>query len=571
MVHVDSDPYHVQFKDGPTVYVRNTFLDCDEPGEELPLRRGKTAPAAVVSVSGREGCLKAVAASDTVTAADADDDPELVVWNYATVLPFSPGDDEPSSPSNLRGEELRWMKTADVLDDGAYWYSVGASCVGASCAGASNVVAGGDSAPPASTASYPVTSPRIGPSAVLPVQHVPVIGPASFSSYYPAAEWMQGCGVGPSHHGGLAGGAFAWQVGSNHPQAFFAGQAPAVTPLSPSLVAAVPVMTPHFVASAPVMSAGEWMPSPFQSQVSPQPLSWFPEAQRPLAASSSWVPAPSQDATASDTTMAAAGKVAVTTTSSSQIAPRTQVSGSPFDMSPLPPAACAENKSWDDLPTGELHQVATAAAMATARRLAPLSSAESTMSSKMSSKTSPAQSPSQSPDLGPAPPPQPQTMMQTVCSKTNTRRIYWTVDAAKLHGSDRIVVSPAFEIPLFSPAEFKMMLSPRAGGSFRKAKGHGVVQLKLEAYGRELEQTKPLTFSMTIGNGGTGVGVSNRLASAKRRDEHPPPRGPVQHDFNNGWLCGLPRGQDVWDFNQVVDVASQTFYICIEVLVDGGA
>eukprot|EP00421_Protoceratium_reticulatum_P068609 CAMPEP_0168422706 /NCGR_PEP_ID=MMETSP0228-20121227/33933_1 /TAXON_ID=133427 /ORGANISM="Protoceratium reticulatum, Strain CCCM 535 (=CCMP 1889)" /LENGTH=125 /DNA_ID=CAMNT_0008436649 /DNA_START=107 /DNA_END=481 /DNA_ORIENTATION=+ len=46
MVHVD--PYHRQFESsGPTVYVRNTFLDCDSAPKMPVLRRGSTAPATI--------------------------------------------------------------------------------------------------------------------------------------------------------------------------------------------------------------------------------------------------------------------------------------------------------------------------------------------------------------------------------------------------------------------------------------------------------------------------------------------------------------------------------------------
>merc|ERR1712187_208879 len=154
---------------------------------------------------------------------------------------------------------------------------------------------------------------------------------------------------------------------------------------------------------------------------------------------------------------------------------------------------------------------------------------------------------------------QPYILTRTLCKNSGTHRVYWTVDARKLNGSSRTAVSPAFEIVAGGPLAFKMILSPvvayegKGGASFKKSKGRGTIQLKCEADMKSCGGSL-VTFMIAVGKSREDV----------RKEEL---RGPVTHDFvaQNG-LCGLPKGQETWDFNQFVDTPSQTFVICLEIL-----
>lgn len=59
------------------------------------------------------------------------------------------------------------------------------------------------------------------------------------------------------------------------------------------------------------------------------------------------------------------------------------------------------------------------------------------------------------------------------------------------------------------------------------------------------------------------LGVGSDKASKQLK-----PRGPVRHDFSEKNICGLPSGQDDWDFGKAVDEKTQTFVVCLEILSD---
>jgi len=137
-------------------------------------------------------------------------------------------------------------------------------------------------------------------------------------------------------------------------------------------------------------------------------------------------------------------------------------------------------------------------------------------------------------------------------------RVRWTVDARKLKSKDTEAVSPSFELSFEGNVAFKMLLRPRVtseskgGASFKKARGRGVVELRcLDDV--HPEKTPTVTFRVFIGS---------PADPAKQQ----PPRGPVRHDFAQKSICGLSRGQDEWNFSQVVDKTSQTFVVVLEVL-----
>jgi len=162
----------------------------------------------------------------------------------------------------------------------------------------------------------------------------------------------------------------------------------------------------------------------------------------------------------------------------------------------------------------------------------------------------------------PAVAPQPQTLAFSMDS--GNYRTYWIVDARKLKANDKVAVSPAFEITCGSgtPITLKLMMYPKAVSkgkgcaSFKNAKGRGFVQLKCESDVRNF-MSGPLTFRL---------GISSGSAEGATQEA---PRGPVTHDFADGVVCGLPKEEGEWDFSRVVDQASQTLAVFLEILPPG--
>merc|ERR1719277_664591 len=80
--------------------------------------------------------------------------------------------------------------------------------------------------------------------------------------------------------------------------------------------------------------------------------------------------------------------------------------------------------------------------------------------------------------------PQPQTV-SCIQEADGSFRVKWTVDARKLKGNDKTVVSPPFEMSSKAIGTFKMMINPTAsklkgGATFRNSNGRGSVQLKCD-------------------------------------------------------------------------------------------
>lgn len=155
---------------------------------------------------------------------------------------------------------------------------------------------------------------------------------------------------------------------------------------------------------------------------------------------------------------------------------------------------------------------------------------------------------------------QAQGLDRFACPSTGACCVRWTVDARKLRSNDRFAVSPSFDLTHGSSQvslPFKLVINPklsnegRSGASFRVAKGQGSVQLKCEATREKLANAQ-LTFWLSAGSG--------RGLNALRF-----PRGPVQHDFSQSGVRGLARGQDMWDFNSLLDEATQSFVVCLTV------
>lgn len=130
----------------------------------------------------------------------------------------------------------------------------------------------------------------------------------------------------------------------------------------------------------------------------------------------------------------------------------------------------------------------------------------------------------------------------------------WVIDARKLRGSDRQLVSPPFSVSLGAQtAMFRLILVPASltdpkssGLNFQKTSGWGIVQVKCEAVLPEAHGRMTYRF---------WVGAGERLQR---------PRGPICHNFAETAVSSLPKGEDLWDFNVAVDPASSSFTIWLE-------
>eukprot|EP00425_Heterocapsa_triquetra_P030168 CAMPEP_0195099108 /NCGR_PEP_ID=MMETSP0448-20130528/58079_1 /TAXON_ID=66468 /ORGANISM="Heterocapsa triquestra, Strain CCMP 448" /LENGTH=361 /DNA_ID=CAMNT_0040133937 /DNA_START=70 /DNA_END=1155 /DNA_ORIENTATION=- len=131
--------------------------------------------------------------------------------------------------------------------------------------------------------------------------------------------------------------------------------------------------------------------------------------------------------------------------------------------------------------------------------------------------------------------------------------VRWAVDAKRLRGSDKGLVSPPFELPFSTPAPFKVMLSPKGGMSFGKAAGKGSIVLKCGiAMENSVDSTRLVKFSLI-----SGKSMDGTLNCA---------RGPIRHNFAENGVCNLPKSQQEWDFGKAVNDSSQSVIVCIEIL-----
>lgn len=158
--------------------------------------------------------------------------------------------------------------------------------------------------------------------------------------------------------------------------------------------------------------------------------------------------------------------------------------------------------------------------------------------------------------------PQPQTISCKFLSERGVFQVDWTVDARKVRGNDRQVVSPAFELPFAGSSSgdeqlviFKLMLCAlskgdcKSGVSFKKSASKGIVLLKCE--GDVPESIADLSFRIFIG----GPACQAR-----------PPRGPAAHNFSRCAVGGLPDDRAEWDFNIAVDEVSLTLLVRVEAI-----
>jgi hypothetical protein len=153
--------------------------------------------------------------------------------------------------------------------------------------------------------------------------------------------------------------------------------------------------------------------------------------------------------------------------------------------------------------------------------------------------------------------PQPQTVSVREDPFSESSEIIWNVDARKLRTGDKQAVSPAFELALgdqFPAVTFKMLIYPsvksegKGGASFKNAKGQGRITIKCE--GDVSGAPAHICFSLAIGNRGV-------RASETRHG---------MHNFAQSAICSLSGNEAEWDLSSVVDHASETFSVFLNVM-----
>jgi hypothetical protein len=155
----------------------------------------------------------------------------------------------------------------------------------------------------------------------------------------------------------------------------------------------------------------------------------------------------------------------------------------------------------------------------------------------------------------------PEMLPHTIwCNYVPERRFFqvdWIVDARKMKGNDRQVVSPPFELPVFAASgqeaqvTFKLMICAlsrgdwKGGTSFKKSSSKGVIHLKCE--GDLDESVADVSFCFAVGS---AAGLPTSL-----------PRGPLTHNFARCAVGRLPDDQAEWDFTSAVDEDSLTLLV----------
>lgn len=158
---------------------------------------------------------------------------------------------------------------------------------------------------------------------------------------------------------------------------------------------------------------------------------------------------------------------------------------------------------------------------------------------------------------------------QTTCSKQMTGTVpgmklldqtpdgktpvQWTVDARKLKSTDKVIVSPSFEIRCGArSSKCKLMIFPdvldtkRGGSTFRKSKGKAYVEVKCESNPPEHE----VEFTMAV----TDIINTSRLT---------PCCGPFHHNFAEANICKI---QQVWDLPCDANTSTFQVLLCVHEL-----
>jgi len=124
-------------------------------------------------------------------------------------------------------------------------------------------------------------------------------------------------------------------------------------------------------------------------------------------------------------------------------------------------------------------------------------------------------------------------------TNSQLHRLHWTVTEKRLRSTDKVAVSPSFQI---YGASWRIMLQPcvmhghKGGSSFKAAKGRATIALKCESKPEGLSSLT-MMFRFFVGSR--------------------PPRGPGTHDFMKTAIATLSTNAD-WDLMQDVEAATVT-------------
>lgn len=154
--------------------------------------------------------------------------------------------------------------------------------------------------------------------------------------------------------------------------------------------------------------------------------------------------------------------------------------------------------------------------------------------------------------------PRMQVNTMTISEVEGYFRTEWVVDARKLKGTDKQIVSPPFEVTLvpgMPPFSFKMTLVPktidRGGASFKKAEGVGHVQMKCHTDEDELKPLDRTRIRVSVGNEAQDI------------------RGPFGHSFYDNLVFNLPKSQADWDFGAAADAAALALLVRVDMSAQG--
>lgn len=178
---------------------------------------------------------------------------------------------------------------------------------------------------------------------------------------------------------------------------------------------------------------------------------------------------------------------------------------------------------------------------------------QSAAAPKQATPSSPPSSKPSSKPTSPAGSPKTQTIRKFE-GKDGALRIKYVVDARKLKANDKAIISPPFEISAANPGQYRVVINPspikaRGGPTFKNSSGMGNVQLKCE----NPAEGGNISFMIAINDGRPNTSKSE------------PARGPIEHSFADGAVCGLRKTQEEWDFNRVVDHSTKTFSVFIDI------
>jgi hypothetical protein len=139
--------------------------------------------------------------------------------------------------------------------------------------------------------------------------------------------------------------------------------------------------------------------------------------------------------------------------------------------------------------------------------------------------------------------------------------IHWFIRLTTLEdGNRQQLVSDEFHLPLSEQDDkvpFKLIITAKesylskGGHTFKKAKFTGKIELK--SFRSSFVAGSALQFSLMVGS------------SSRYSGKQQPVRGPIEHDFSQRCIGGLPQKQEIWNFKESVDEETDKFIVSLRV------